>query len=246
MNISRSSTPQNDLEAAGGGGRLNDPLLSKKSEESEAQRLRWKFIRKVYTILSLQMLLTIAVSAAVVFATPVSLFAYSPAGITLFVFLIFLIVMVMIPLHYYRHYKPCNLILLVVFTVSISFAVGFACAFIDGKVILESAILTTVVLVSLTMYTFLAADRVQDFTFLGPYLFSASMIIIFFIVIQIATMIYGGLASLVFSAYIIYDTSKIIRAYDIEDYVWVIVMLYLDIINLFLSITNLFKGSNKN
>ncbi|PKU77822.1 BI1-like protein [Dendrobium catenatum] len=63
---------------------------------------------------------------------------------------------------------------------------------------------------------------------------------------KIATMIYGGLASLVFSAYIIYDTSKIINAYDIEDYVWVIVKLYLDIINLFLSITNLFKGSNKN
>lgn len=134
MDISRSATTgQNDLESGGGG--INDHLLPKSeiSEESEAQKLRWKFIRKVYTILSLQMLLTIAVSAAVVFFTPVSLFPYTPAGITLLVFLIILIVMVMIPLHYYRRHEPCNLILLGVFTVSISFAVGFSCAFIDGN-----------------------------------------------------------------------------------------------------------------
>lgn len=121
-----------------------------------------------------------------------------------------------------------------------------------GKVILESAILTEVVLVCLIIYTFVAVDRVKDFSFLGPYLFSASMIILLFVVIQILfpmgkipRMICGGLASLVFSAYIIYDTAKMINTYKDEDYVWVSVMLYLDIINLFLSLTNLFKRSNK-
>ncbi|KAJ6336043.1 hypothetical protein OIU78_012612 [Salix suchowensis] len=75
----------------------------------------------------------------------------------------------LLPMYYYHQKHPVNYILLGIFTISLAFAVGLTCAFTEGKVILESAILTSVVVVSLTMYTFWAARRGHDFNFLGPF-----------------------------------------------------------------------------
>ncbi|KAL0816862.1 hypothetical protein Bca101_073306 [Brassica carinata] len=57
------------------------------------------------------------------------------------------------------------------------------------KVILESAILTTVVVLSLTVYTFWAAKRGYDFNFLGPFLFGALIVLIVFAMIQVMPLI---------------------------------------------------------
>lgn len=56
-------------------------------------------------------------------------------------------------------------------------------------------------------------------------------------------MIYGGLASIVFCGYIIYDTDNLIKRYTYDEYIWAAVALYLDIINLFLSLLTLFRAS---
>jgi protein lifeguard len=57
----------------------------------EDPRLRWAFIRKVYSILSIQMLLTVAVAAVVVYVRPVALFFVStPGGFGLYIFLLIL------------------------------------------------------------------------------------------------------------------------------------------------------------
>lgn len=54
-----------------------------------------------------------------------------------------------------------------------------------GKVILESVILTTAVVFSLTLYTFWAARRGHDFSFLGPFLFGALLVLVIFSFIQV-------------------------------------------------------------
>uniref|UniRef100_A0A0E0D6Q7 BI1-like protein n=1 Tax=Oryza meridionalis TaxID=40149 RepID=A0A0E0D6Q7_9ORYZ len=218
----------------------------------ESPQLRWAFIRKVYTILSIQMLLTIAVASVVVFVRPVALFFVStPAGFALYIFLIILPFIVLCPLYYYYQRHPVNLLLLALFTAAISFAVGLTCAFTKGEVILESAILTAAVVVSLTAYTFWAARRGHDFSFLGPFLFAAVMILMVFALIQVffplgrvSLMIYGGLAALVFCGYIVYDTDNLIKRYSYDEYVWAAVALYLDVINLFLSLLTLFRASD--
>lgn len=56
-------------------------------------------------------------------------------------------------------------------------------------------------------------------------------------------MIYGGLGAIIFSAYIIYDTNKLINKYSYDEYIWAAVSLYLDVINLFLSLLTLFRAS---
>ncbi|RYR24766.1 hypothetical protein Ahy_B02g058295 isoform E [Arachis hypogaea] len=52
---------------------------------------------------------------------------------------------ILCPLYYYYQKHPVNYLLLGIFTVSFAFVVGLTCAF-SGKVILESVILTTAVI----------------------------------------------------------------------------------------------------
>ena len=146
---------------------------------------------------------------------------------------------------------------------------------------MEAAILTTVVVVSLTLYTFWAARRGHDFNFLGPFLFAAVLVLLVFGLIQvmvailfscfcillefsffhnssvhifilqilfplgkISVMIYGGLGAIIFSGYIIYDTDNLIKRFTYDQYVWAAVSLYLDVINLFLSLLTLLRAAD--
>ncbi|XP_074576685.1 protein LIFEGUARD 2-like [Curcuma longa] len=219
---------------------------------TESPVLRWGFIRKIYFILTIQLALTAAVSAVVVSVKPIPhFFVSSSAGLGLYIFLLILPFIILCPLYMYQERHPINLLLLGLFTVSISFAVGMSCAFTSGKVILEAAILTAVVVVSLTLYTFWAARRGHDFNFLGPFLFAAVLVLLVFALIQVlfplgklSTMIYGGLAALVFSGYIIYDTDNLIKRFTYDQYIWAAVSLYLDIVNLFLSLLTLLRAAD--
>ena len=65
---------------------------------------------------------------------------------------------------------------------------------------------------------------------------------IFFPFGHISTTIYGAVASIIFSLYIVYDTDNLIKRYDYDEYIWASVALYLDILNLFLALLNLLKG----
>lgn len=219
---------------------------------SESPQLRWAFIRKIYSIIAIQLLATIAVASVVVSVRPIShFFSSTGAGLALYIVLIITPFIVLCPLYYYYQKHPVNYLLLGVFTIALSFAVGLTCAYTKGEVILESAILTAVVVISLTLYTFWAARRGHDFNFLGPFLFGAVMVLLVFAFIQIlfplgriSVMIYGGLASIIFCGYIIYDTDNLIKRYSYDEYIWAAVALYLDIINLFLSLLTIFRAAD--
>ncbi|KAJ9188089.1 hypothetical protein P3X46_003482 [Hevea brasiliensis] len=234
---------KSDVEA---GARPLYPMMLERPE------LRWAFIRKVYSILSFQLLATIAVASVVVSVHPIANFFVSTgAGLALYIVLIIMPFIVLCPLYYYHQKHPVNYLLLGIFTISLSFAVGLTCAFTSGKVILESVILTTVVVLSLTLYTFWAARRGHDFNFLGPFLFGAVLVLMVFALIQIlfplgriSVMIYGCLASIIFCGYIIYDTDNLIKRHTYDEYIWAAVSLYLDVINLFLSLLTVFRAAD--
>nr|GLL42670.1 BI1-like protein [Ipomoea trifida] len=218
----------------------------------ENPELRWSFIRKVYSIVAIQLVMSIAVGAVVVSNHHISrFFATTGAGLALYIVLIITPFIVLCPLYYYHQKHPYNYILLGIFTVALSFAVGLTCAYTSGKVILEAAILTAAVVIALTLYTFWAAKRGQDFNFLGPFLFGAILVLMLFSLIQmffpmgkISVMIYGGLASIVFCGYIVYDTDNLIKRYSYDEYIWAAVALYLDVINLFLSLLSIFRAAD--
>ncbi|KAK7818221.1 protein lifeguard 4 [Quercus suber] len=96
----------------------------------ESPQLRWAFIRKVYSILCIQMLLTTAVAATVVFVRPIpNFFTQTAAGLAVYIVICILPIILLWPLYYYHKRHPWNFFILMLFTVSISFVVGLACAF---------------------------------------------------------------------------------------------------------------------
>ncbi|KAL1312172.1 hypothetical protein HN51_038777 [Arachis hypogaea] len=246
--------PKTDVEqgggsaAAAGAGAGERPLYPMMLESPQ---LRWSFIRKVYCIIAFQLLITIAVASVVVFVRPIAhFFVGSTAGLALYIVLLIAPFITLCPLFYYHKRHPINYILLFIFTVTISFAIGLTCAFTSGKVILESVILTTTVVIGLTLYTFWAARRGHDFSFLGPFLFGALLVLMVFALIQIlfplgkiSMMIYGCVASIIFCGYIVYDTDNLIKRFTYDEYIWASVSLYLDIVNLFMSLLTVFRAA---
>ncbi|KAG0451131.1 hypothetical protein HPP92_026404 [Vanilla planifolia] len=148
-------------------------------------------------------------------------------------------------MYFYHQRHPVNRILLPLFTICLSFAVGLNCAFTRGEVILEAAILTAAVFISLTLYTFWAAWRDHDFSFLGPMLLSALMVALVFAFIQGWAVVDdpcgGGSACLQRLHHLRHD--NLIKRYAYDEYTWAAVALYLDIINLFLALLMLFRVS---
>ncbi|EFJ06315.1 hypothetical protein SELMODRAFT_430816 [Selaginella moellendorffii] len=213
--------------------------------------LRWGFIRKVYGILSTQIVLTALVAAVIVFSQPVAdFFAHNTL---LLVLLALLPLILLCPLYNYQHHHPLNLVLLSLFTVFLSLSVGTSCAFIRGDVLLEALILTATVALALTAYTFWAVKQGHDFSFLRPYLFVSLVVLVLWGIIQIffplgpvSGTIFAAITTVIFSAYIIYDTENLIRRFTFDEYIWASVSLYLDILNLFLALLNLLRGLQSN
>ncbi|KVH94357.1 Bax inhibitor 1-related protein [Cynara cardunculus var. scolymus] len=277
--MSQSQLPVRKADVESGTSRDLYPMML------ESPELRWSFIRKVYSIVAIQLLLTVAVGAVVVSYRPIVTFlTTTTGGLACYILLIITPFITLCPLYYYHQRHPINYFLLAIFTASLAFAVGLTCAFtkdmlrflfcvgkpinrstlinridcsycltilIAGKVILEAAILTAVVVVSLTLFTFWAARRGYDFNFLGPFLFGALMVLFVFSLIQLffplgktSTMIYGCLGAIIFCGYIVYDTDNLIKRYTYDEYIWAAISLYLDILNLFMSLLTILTGAD--
>ncbi|URE23281.1 hypothetical protein MUK42_26197 [Musa troglodytarum] len=207
----------------------------------ESPQLRWAFIRKVYTIVALQIVITIGVAAAINLIAPVRDFLLDRSTAS---FVAGVAIMILPFLGTYANERhPINFVLLTLFTVCIGFAVGLACTTRGGAAILEAATLTAAVVGGLTLYTFWAAKRGHDFSFLGPFLFAALLALTIFSLIQVlfpmgtmTTRVFGCISAVVFAGFIIYDTDNLIKRHSYDQYVCAAISLYLDIINLFLAL----------
>ncbi|TVU25039.1 hypothetical protein EJB05_27515, partial [Eragrostis curvula] len=112
----------------------------------------------------------------------------------------------------------------------------------SGKVVLQAAILTAAAVIGLTLFTFWAAKKGYDFTFWLPFLSTSLNVLLVYLIIQIfvplgtvGMTIFGCIATLVFSGFVIYDTRLLLNRYTYDEYVVAAISLYLDIINLFMA-----------
>ena len=141
---------------------------------------------------------------------------------------------------------PYNYILLAIFTFCVSWLVGVACmAARDPMVVLMAACLTAAMVIGLTVY---AIRTKQDFTICGAGLYICSLVFMtasFFAVVMGGPTMSLGISIfgvILFSVYLIHDTQMIVGGkhrqyqFDKESYILAAVVLYLDIINLFLYI----------
>jgi len=164
-------------------------------------------------------------------------------------FFIFLPFILLWPLYIYQQQHPLNFVFLGLFTASLSVTVGVTCANTEGIIVLQALILTSAVVSALTGYTFWASRKGKDFSFLGPILFTSLIILVLTSFIQMffplgstTVAIYSAMGAIVFSGYIVYDTQNLIKRFTYDEYIWASVTLYLDILNLFLTILRLLNS----
>ena len=107
-----------------------------------------------------------------------------------------------------------------------------------ANIITEAFVLTTVAFGGLSIF---AMNTTRDFSAMGKMLFITLIVVIVASLINIFTqsplfqLVIASVSAILFSAFILYDTQNIIRG-NVETPVEAAVMLYLDFLNLFLSL----------
>ncbi|KAL3634467.1 hypothetical protein CASFOL_021521 [Castilleja foliolosa] len=209
----------------------------------ENPQMRWAFIRKVYSILCVQFLLTFGISMAMFLIHPVRVFMGTRNGFFVMIAIMIVTFILCMMMHCFSQQHPWNYVFLLLFTLAMSFMVGAASTQHKGETVLLTAGLTLVVTLGLTLFTFIAAKRGCDFNFMGPFLFCALLLLIAFGIIRLifpmgrlGEQVIGCIGALVFSGFIIYDTDNVIKRFNYDQYIEAAACLFLDIVNLFMSL----------
>ncbi|NXL62671.1 LFG4 protein, partial [Chordeiles acutipennis] len=215
---------------------------------SASVHIRMAFLRKVYSILSIQVLLTTITSAVFLYSTGVQAFVHERPALLLISG--FGSLSIIVALTFYRHQHPVNLYLLFGF-VSICINLNlllFIVSFYDVFIVLQAFILTTAVFLGLTGYTL---QSKRDFSKFGAGLFTCLWILIFsgfmrlFFYSETMELVFAAAGALLFCGFIIYDTHLLMHKLSPEEYILAAINLYLDIINLFLHLLRLLEALNK-
>ncbi|NXP90877.1 LFG4 protein, partial [Passerina amoena] len=214
---------------------------------SASVHIRLAFLRKVYSILSVQVLLTTVTSAVFLYATGVQTFVHERPALLLISG--FGSLAVIVALTFYRHQHPVNLYLLFGFSSLIDRLLFlFTVSFYDVSIVLQAFILTTAVFLGLTAYTL---QSKRDFSKFGAGLFACLWILIIsgflrlFFYSETIELVFAAAGALLFCGFIIYDTHLLMHKLSPEEYILAAINLYLDIINLFLHLLRFLEAFNK-
>ncbi|KAF2279606.1 transmembrane BAX inhibitor motif-containing protein 4 [Westerdykella ornata] len=210
--------------------------------------IRMAFIRKVYAILTVQLLATAVVSGISMASdtyrkwiqTHQWMMWISLIGTFVFLGLTF----------WKRKSYPTNLLFLSGFTALEAYAISVIVSFTKSRIVLEAVIFTFGIFVALSLF---ACQSKYDFTSWMPYLFGGLWVLILFGFMAMwfpynskVELGYGIITALIFSGYILVDTQLIMRHYHVEEEIAAAISLYLDIINLFLAILRILNSQNNN
>ena len=198
---------------------------------------RMAFLRKVYGLFLLSLCTTVV--AAFISPAIISPAAFWPLLIAYIGTFIFAMVV---------QRKPgWNLVALFSFTTVSGLTLGPVMVIYDLAVIQEALVLTVLIFGGLTVYVM---GSKRDFSFLGGFLLMGILVIIVggllnaFVFQSSATqfMLAGG-GVILFSGFVLYDTSNILRRYDVRDYTGATLALYLDFVLMFRYLLMLLGGS---
>ncbi|KAK0546852.1 hypothetical protein OC845_004379 [Tilletia horrida] len=206
--------------------------------------VRHAFLRKVYTTLFLQLLGTTIVGA--ILSRP-SIADWLHANSWAMITPLFLAMGAMLGLYAFRQSHPWNLVLLATFTLLEAISLGAVVSYVDQVVVLQAMIITCFAFVGLTLITM---QSKWEFESMGSWLFGGLLVLVGAGFVQIfipfsktLDLVMAGVGTVLFSLYIVYDTSIILKRLSPEDWVLANLSLYLDIINLFINILRILNGT---
>lgn len=219
------------------------------SIEFAEQEVRLGFIRKVFGLLSVQLAITAAVTAAFLFSPGAKAYVYANQWTFWTAFGASLAIVVFLSCsETARRQHPLNLIFLFLFTGCESVLVATISSFYDTDIVFMAAALTVGITACLTLY---AMQTKRDFTAAGGILFSLLFALIgagilsIFIHNKVMNIAIAGIGAAVFACYIVFDVQMMVGSgsYSIspDEYVFAAINIYLDIINLFLYLLRLLQ-----
>lgn len=215
--------------------------------------IRRKFINRVYLILWFQLLITGIFIGICNQVKEVSDFMSSYTGIQISSLCLLLILISSCFIYCNNNIirkTPYNWIYLILFTICMTYIIGFVGIINQTNILLLSGLSTSFIFMFLTFY---AWQTKVDYTIYGNILLILLCGMILFGIIfsffsfPIINILYSVFGSILFSFYIIYDTQLIVGGshksiqFNEDDFVIASISLYLDIINLFLFILDLFN-----
>ncbi|KZC09524.1 Protein lifeguard 1 [Dufourea novaeangliae] len=207
--------------------------------------IRNGFIRKVYSILMCQLLITVSMIALFLYHQPTKLWVANHREVFWICFAAtFILIICMVCCTSVRRKAPMNFIFLFLFTVAEGFLLATAASTYSSEEVLLAVGITAAVCFALTLFAF---QTKFDFTACHSILFVALIVFVLFGIIamiwhgKIMTLVYASIGALLFSVYLVYDTQMMIggsHKYSIspEEYIFAALTLYLDVVNIFLYI----------
>jgi len=197
---------------------------------------RLVFIKKVYSLLAMSM--GTAAIGAYLGSGPLLLLV-APNMMLFFILQIALIFFAS-----FAARKPgLNMVALFSFTTVSGLTLGPLLYQVGPSIAAEAFALTAITFAGLSMYVVVSK---KDFSFMSGFLMTGLIVLVvggllnmFFIQSGMMHFVMSGASVLLFSGFILYDTSNIMRYYGTDEYVSATLALYLDVLNLFIALLSI-------
>ena len=197
---------------------------------------RLAFIKKVYSLLAMSM--GTAAVGAYLGSGPLLLLV-APNMMLFFILQFALIIFAS-----FASRRPgLNMVALFSFTTVSGLTLGPLLYQVGPSIAAEAFALTAITFAGLSLYVVYSK---KDFSFMSGFLMTGLIVIIiggllnmFFIQSGMMHFVMSGASVLLFSGFILYDTSNILRYYGTDEYVSATLALYLDILNLFIALLSI-------
>ncbi|XP_049778879.1 protein lifeguard 4-like [Schistocerca nitens] len=236
---------QDDVEF-GGKPVITEDFAYNNNVKQAGLKIRLGFLRKVYGLLTGQLLITVVVATVCMTSPPVRAAVHNNDWLLSIAFILSLVILV--ALHIKKRETPTNFILLGCFTVVQAYTIGVVLTYFEQAVVLQAFVITLAVVAGLTAFTF---QTKKDFSFLGLGLFAGLCVLMVGGLLQIfigstaLELLLSAGGAFLFSLFIIYDTQMLMEKLSAEEYILATINLYLDIINLFLYILRLLEAARR-
>ncbi|NXU20596.1 LFG3 protein, partial [Pardalotus punctatus] len=214
------------------------------SVDWDDRKVRHTFIRKVYAIISLQLLVTVGIISVFTFVNPVRSFVQRNVAIYYASYAVFLVTyLVLACCQGPRRRFPWNIILLSIFTLAMGLMTGTIASMYQTKAVLIAMLITAIVAIVVTIFCFQTKARRR----MHPALPSVgqvggaghSLAHPAHVPTQVPWlhMLYAAIGAIAFTLFLAYDTQLVLgnrkNTLSPEEYIYGALTIYTDIIYIF-------------
>jgi len=203
---------------------------------------RMAFLKKVYGLLAISVFLAAGGSWLTINNEP--FLATVARNYFVFIVLEFAVIFFAI---WARKRETLGLVALFSFTILTGITTAPVLLAYTGDTVTNAAFLTGIIFAGLSFYAIVSK---KDFSFLGGLLTTGLIIMIVGGLLNVlifkssaGSFLFSAIGVFIFSGFILYDTSNILKRYPTDEYISATLSLYLDILNLFLVLLHLLGGS---